>query len=136
MKTIIHAAAVAALFIGCAGLPQTSRTAVIHEVKFEDKMMPADLTVNVGDEIRWVNHRTLPVRIDIPGLKNGLLSCDRGFSNAFGSTREVTELDPGKSASLCFAQPVVLGYNARMKSAVPGGMAIEPGTLRAVAPTR
>jgi hypothetical protein len=54
------------LIAGCAGLPQTSRTAVIHEVKFEANLEPADLSVHVGDEIRWVNHRTLPVLIDIP----------------------------------------------------------------------
>ena len=40
------------LATGCAGLPQTSRTAIIHEVKFEGSLAPADLTVHVGDEIR------------------------------------------------------------------------------------
>ena len=34
-------------------------TAIIHEVKFEKTLEPSDLTVHVGDEIRWVNHRTL-----------------------------------------------------------------------------
>ena len=58
-----HWLAVAGLVLmtGCTSLPQTSRTAVIHDVKFEATLAPADLTVHVGDEIRWVNHRTLPV---------------------------------------------------------------------------
>jgi plastocyanin len=60
MRGMWVAAAGLVLATGCAGLPQTSRTAVIHDVKFEATLAPADLTVHVGDEIRWVNHRTLP----------------------------------------------------------------------------
>ena len=124
------------LATGCAGLPQTSRTAIIHEVKFEGSLAPADLTVHVGDEIRWVNHRTLPVLIDIPGLNAEMLSCDRGFSGMMGGVSELKELDPSKSASLCFSKPIVISDNARMKSADPGGMKIEPGTIRVVGPAQ
>ena len=120
------------LMTGCAGLPQTSRTAIIHEVKFEANLAPADLTVHVGDEIRWVNHRTLPVLIDIPGLNADMLSCDRGFTGMMGGVTELKELEPSKSASLCCSKPIVISYNARMKSADPGGMKIEPGTIRVV----
>ncbi|MEK6803290.1 MAG: hypothetical protein AABZ34_11565 [Nitrospirota bacterium] len=124
------------LLAGCAGLPQTTRTAVIHEVKFEEHMMPAELTVHVGDEVRWANHRTLPVLIDIPGLDADMLSCEREFSNIFGRAQELFELAPNKSASLCFNKAIVISYNARMRSAAPGGMQIEPGTIRVVAPTQ
>ena len=124
------------LLAGCAGLPQTTRTAVIHEIKFEEHMMPADLTVRGGDEVRWANHRTLPALIDIPGLDADVLSCERGFSNMFGRAQEVTELGPNQSASLCFNKAIVISYNARMRSAAPGGMQIEPGTIRVVAPTQ
>ncbi|MGC3974117.1 MAG: hypothetical protein QM771_07000 [Nitrospira sp.] len=120
------------LMTGCAGLPQTSRTAVIHDVKFEGALAPADLTVRAGDEIRWVNHRTLPVLIDIPGLNADMLSCNRGFTGMMGGVTELKELEPSKSASLCFSKPIVISYNARMRSADPGGMKIEPGTIRVV----
>lgn len=109
-EEIVVGVAAVALLAGCAGLPQTSRTAAIHEIKFEANLVPADLTVRVGDEIRWVNHRTLPVLIDIPGLNAEMLSCDRGFSNMFGTARELTELDPSKSVSLCFSKPIVISY--------------------------
>jgi len=105
-------------------------------VKFEKTLEPSDLTVHVGDEIRWVNHRTLPVLIDIPGLNAEMLSCDRGFSGMMGGVSELKELDPSKSASLCFSKPIVISYNARMRSADPGGMKIEPGTIRVVGPTQ
>ncbi len=124
------------LVTGCAGLAETTRTAVIHEVKCEENLTPADLTVRVGDEVRWVNHRTLPVRIDIPGLNKDMLSCERDFSNFMGMVGETTELSAGKSVSLCFSKGMVISYNARMKSAVPGGMVIQPGTIRVIGPTQ
>lgn len=136
MRNIWCASVAIALLAGCTSLPQTSRTAVIHEVKFEANLEPADLTVHVGDEIRWVNHRTLPVLIDIPGLSGEMLSCDRGFSGMMGGVSELKELEPSKSASLCFSKPIVISYNARMRSADPGGMKIEPGTIRVVAPAQ
>ncbi len=136
MRALLCAAVSMALVAGCTSLPQTSRTAVIHEVKFENSLAPADLTVHVGDEVRFVNHRTLPVLIDIPGLNADMMSCDRGFSGMMGGVRELTELDPSKSVSLCFGKPIVISYNARMRSADPGGMKIEPGTIRVVGPAQ
>lgn len=115
---------------GCSGLPEVTRTAVIHEVKLAEHMEPADLTVAAGDEVRWVNQRMLSARVEIPGLTKEMLSCDRGFTNVFGSVREVVELDSHETASLCFAKGMVISYNARMKSAGPGGIVIEPGTIR------
>lgn len=130
------ALAAVVLLAGCGSLPKTTRTAVIHEIKFEEHMMPAELTVHVGDEVRWANHRTLPVLIDIPGLDADMLSCEREFSNMFGRAQELFELGPNKSASLCFNKAIVISYNARMRSAAPGGMQIEPGTIRVVAPAQ
>ena len=136
MRNIWCASVAIALLAGCTSLPQTSRTAVIHDVKFEGALDPADLTVRVGDEIRFVNHRTLPVLIDIPCLNADMLSCDRGFTGMMGGVTELKELDPSKSASLCFSKPIVISYNARMRSADPGGMKIEPGTIRVVGPAQ
>ena len=136
MRGAVVALAGIVLATGCAGLPPTTRTAVIHEIKLETHLAPAELTVHVGDEVRWANHRTLSALIDIPGLKSEMLSCQRGFTNLFGSPRELTELDANESASLCFDRPIVISYNARMRSAAPGGMQIEAGTIRVVAPAQ
>ena len=57
--------------------------------------------MHVGDEIRWVNHRTLPVLIDIPGLNAEMLSCDRGSRACWAEMSELKELDPSK-APVCF----------------------------------
>ena len=122
------------LLAGCGSLPQATRTAVIHNIKFEEHMTPADLTIHVGDEVRWVNYRTLPVMIDIPGLNAEMLSCESGFSGMFGGVQEAAKLGANEGANLCFKSVIVISYNGRMRSAAPGGMQIEPGTIRVVAP--
>lgn len=136
MRGALITAAGLLMVTGCSGLPELTRTAVIHEVKIGEHMEPADLTVAAGDEVRWVNQRMLPARVEIPGLKEEMLSCERNFSNFFGRVREVAELSSHETASLCFAKGIVISYNARMKSAGPGGMAIEPGTIRVTGPTQ
>ena len=134
MRGVLMALVGMVLLAGCGSLPQATRTAVIYDIKFEEHMMPADLTIHAGDEVRWVNFRTLPVMIDIPGLNADMLSCESGFSGMFGGVQEVTKLGPNQSASLCFKTAIVLSYNGRMRSAAPGGMQIEPGTIRVVSP--
>lgn len=124
------------LVTGCAGLPETTRTAVIHEVKMAEHLAPADVTVRVGDEIRFVNQRMQPVRVEIPGLNAEMLSCQRNFSNFMGQVREVAVLSPNETANLCFSKGAVISFIARMTAAGPGGMAIEPGTIRVVGPTQ
>ena len=55
---------------GCTMLPETSRTAGIHDVTIEDSISPDNLLVQPGDEVRWINLRKLPVRVDIPTLRS------------------------------------------------------------------
>jgi plastocyanin len=118
------------LMAGCAGVPHTSRTGAIHDVKFEEHMMPSELQVQPGDEVRWVNHRTMPVRIDFLDGALNEVSCERGFSNFIGRRQESVSIDPNQSASVCFSKSGAVTYNARMESAVPGGKLIEPGMIR------
>lgn len=136
MRRTLFAIAGLLLVTGCTGMPETTRTSAIHEVNFEENLTPADLTVHVGDEVRWVNHRTLPVRIDIAGLNRDMLTCERNFSNFFGTLSETAEVAAGKTASLCFRRGMVINYNVRMESAVPGGMVIQPGTIRVAGPVQ
>ena len=65
-----------------------------------------------------------------------MLSCERNFSNVFGSPLEVAELPPSKSESLCFKKEITISYSTRMESVLPGGVQIEPGTIRVVGPTQ
>ena len=119
----------------CAG-PQYSRSGEIHTVNIEQDIHPADLIVNIGDEVRWVNHRTLPVQLDLVGDVHDGLSCERGFSNFLGMKAESTTIKANESAAACFSKVGVIKYNLRMDSALPGGKAITSGTVQVGDPTK
>ena len=114
---------------GCAGVSNTSRTGVIHEVRFEEHMTPANLRVQPGDEVRWVNQRSMPVTVEFLGDALDDVTCQRGFDNLIGRQQEMTTIHPNQSVSLCFGNPGMVTYNARMDSPVAGGQVIESGTI-------
>lgn len=117
------------LAASCAGVPSTSRTGAIHEVRFEDRMTPAELRVQPGDEVRWVNQRSMPVRVEFLGGALDDVTCQRGFDSWIGRQQEMTTIQPNQTVSLCFGNPGTVTYNARMDSAVAGGKMIESGTI-------
>ncbi len=121
--------------MACAG-PQTSRSGEIHTVKIELEPEPADVVVNIGDEVRWINVRTLPVRLDLVGDAHKTFSCQRGFSNFLGMKREYAVIDPNESVAACFSKVGVIKYNLRMESALPGGRAIKSGSVQVGDPTK
>lgn len=116
--------------VGCASVANTSRTGVIHDVTFEERMTPANLRVQPGDEVRWVNQRTNNVTVEFLGDALDDVTCREGFSSLIGRRQEEATIQPNKSASLCFATAGTVTYNARMDSAVAGGQMIESGTIR------
>ena len=125
--------AVLLLAVACAG-PQTTRTGTVQDIKIAEGAEPPELTVNPGDEVRWINVRTLPLRVDLVGVKPEDLACERGFSNFFGMIQESATINPNESASACFVKAGAVKYNLRMESALPGGKSIVPGVIQ-VGPT-
>jgi plastocyanin len=114
---------------GCAGVSSTSRTGVIHDVRFEEHMTPANLRVQPDDEVRWVNQRSMPVTVEFLGDALDDVTCQRGFDNLIGRQQEMATIQPNQSVSLCFGNPGTVTYNARMDSPVAGGQMIESGTI-------
>ncbi len=128
---------VPSLILGLIGLsacamstPSTTRSGEIHDVKIEEGLTPAVLTVGIGDEVRWINHRSSDVRIDFLDGALDDVSCQRGFTNWMGMQKESTTVGANKSASLCFVKAAVIDYNVRMDSALPGGKQIVRGEVR------
>ncbi|MDO9116563.1 MAG: hypothetical protein Q7U39_01280 [Nitrospira sp.] len=117
------------LAAACAG-PMTTRTGAVHDIRVAEGPEPADLVVNPGDEVRWVNSRTLPLRVDLVNVNSEDVSCQHGFSNLFGMYRELATIEPNGTASACFSKAGVVQYNLRMDSALPGGRKIVPGIIR------
>lgn len=141
MKTVLiikHAAMFAALLTiagcatmaGTAGIADSSRTGTIHDVVFEERMTPVNLRVRTGDEIRWVNQRSTPVKLEF--LEDALddVVCQSGFSSLLRRQQESATIKPNESASLCFGKVGTITYNARMDSPVAGGQIIESGRIR------
>lgn len=121
--------AVALLASACAH-PPTTRSGAVHDIRIIEGPDPADLIINAGDEVRWVNARSLPLRVDLVGVKHEDLSCERGFSNIVGTVQETATVKPNESASACFTKAGVINYNLRMESPLPGGEKIASGVVR------
>ena len=137
INNVGYGLAVPSLLLGLIGLsacamldPPTTRSGEIREVKIEEVIIPATLAVGIGDEVRWVNHRRLPVRIDFLGKELDEVSCQRGFTNWIGMMKESATVGGGESASLCFSKAGVITYNVGMDSALPGGKQIALGEVR------
>jgi plastocyanin len=129
--TLSKGGAIAAILlfgVACSSMPDTSRSGQIRDVKImEATLEPAELTVRAGDEIRWLNYRTKPVRIIFLDKLDDTVSCDRGFR---GSGLNDTTIKPSKAAGLCFGKPGEYRYTARMEAEVTGGEIPVSGTVR------
>ena len=132
MKTFytVALAGLIMMLVGCASLPQTTRTGEIHQIGIEQDLSPVEITVKVGEEVRWVNSRSMDSRIDfLPAtLKN--LSCQKGFRDFMGRMQESVSLKPNESASLCFSMAMEVKYNVRMDAGVPGREKTVSGMIR------
>ena len=110
--------------------PQTTRTGEIRDVTVEEGLAPATMHARIGDEVRWVNYRTLPVKIEF--IYNDLdgASCHRGFTNVIGMMTASITVEAHKSASVCFSKTGVIPYTVRMESSLPSGEQIVKGEIR------
>ena len=64
---------------GCASLPQTTRTGEIHQIEIGEYLLPSDISVKVGEEVSWINTRSLDSRIDFFTLYFEELSFQKVF---------------------------------------------------------
>lgn len=118
-----------ATLAGTAGIADSTRTGAIHDVVFEERMVPAGLQVKVGDEVRWVNRRSTEVKLEFLEGSLDKVVCQSGFSSLLRRQQESTTIKPNQSASLCFGRADTVRYNARLDSPVAGGQLIESGSI-------
>jgi hypothetical protein len=100
---------------GCMSAPALSVHNAIHYVRIERTLSPWDLTVRVGDEIRWVNLTGFPVTIFFD-VGPSAVSCRDGFRKA----PLVAKVAPDDFISLCAKQPGLFSYAVRLKTSGPG----------------
>lgn len=101
---------------GLTAVPEVSRTAKVQDVRIGlTDVSPAEASVNVGDELRFINDRADPVRIILIDAGKSI-ACKRGFT---GSVDQQADINPGESASFCFEKGGTAKYMVRSK---PHGM--------------
>jgi len=118
------------LGMGCAmSIPNTSRTGSIHDITIEQEILPVEASANIGDEVRFVNHRTAAVKVIFLEGDLDKVSCQRGF-RSMGVMREAAKIAPGDAASICFNKPGFYSYTVRITENVPGGETIRSGSIQ------
>jgi plastocyanin len=108
-------------------MPTMTRTGHVKEVVITEDVSPQALTVNAGDEIRWINERQGNVRVVFLDPVTEMLSCQRNFG---GSINEyAAELGPNETASACFKKPGEIKYVVRAQSLASAGLQNMAGAL-------
>jgi hypothetical protein len=96
-------------FAACHHLPESTRDGNTKEVFIHERSTFGVLQINAGDEMRWTNRRSVPVRITILDYVLNNLVCRRNFSGHYYSGAD-TDLLPKENASLCFREPGIVRY--------------------------
>ena len=90
---------------------QPKLTGTVRYFNIRTDIAPRQLIVQIGDEIRWQNLNSEPVRLRL--LEEGnptRLECGKGFSQ-FGVAQDTVTIAPLQYASLCFGKPGTVRFN-------------------------
>jgi plastocyanin len=118
----IHYLGVALLFVlGCQAVPTVTRTGDVKDIIIGDDLSSREIAVNTGDEVRWINKRTQPVRvIFLDAVLDKQLSCKNNVGGWI-TPSDTAKLDKNEAASVCFRDPGYFRYIVRMESAKTTG---------------
>ena len=113
---------VALLFVlGCQAVPTVTRTGDVKDIIIGDDLSSREITVNTGDEVRWINKRTQPVRvIFLDAVVDKQLSCKNNVGG-WMTPSDTAKLGKNETASACFRDPGYFRYIVRMESALTTG---------------
>lgn len=118
-----------------SSLPTMTRTGQVTDVVILEDAPPATVTVNPGDEIRWVNKRQGVAQVVFMDPVMDRLSCERNFDSSMKQPdrqRYTANLNTNDSASVCFSRSGQVKYVIRATSQnVPSGETSEvPGLIQ------
>ena len=117
MKPIQYLGVALLLLAGCQGTPTVTRSGDVKDIIVGDNLTSGEVAVNPGDEVRWVNKRTAPVRIVfLDPMSDKQLSCKNNFGGLM-TPSDTAKLATNESASVCFRDPGYYRYTVRMESA-------------------
>ena len=117
MKPIQYLGVALLLLTGCQGTPTVTRSGDVKDIIVGDNLTSGEVAVSPGDEVRWVNKRTAPVRIVfLDPMSDKQLSCKNNFGGLM-TPSDTAKLATNESASVCFRDPGYYRYTVRMESA-------------------
>lgn len=130
MNPIRYLGAALLLVMGCQGMPTVTRTGDVKDVIIGDNLASGDIVVNPGDEVRWVNKRTAPVRIVlIDTVSDKQVSCKSNFGGVI-TPGDTAQLAMNETASICFRDAGTFRYTVRMESAKTTGEINVSGVIK------
>ncbi|MEK6761974.1 MAG: hypothetical protein AABY96_04585 [Nitrospirota bacterium] len=116
--------------LGCQGTPTVTRSGDVKDIIIGDNLSSGEVTVSPGDEVRWVNKRTAPVRvIFLDPVADRQLSCQNNFGGMM-TPSNTAKLGMNETASACFRDPGYFRYTVRMESANMTGERNVPGVIK------
>jgi plastocyanin len=114
---------------GCESTPSATRTGGVRDIVIGDKLFAAQVSVNPGDEVRWVNTRRVPVRIVfLNPVSDKQLSCKNNFGGVL-TPSGTANLATNQTASACFQNPGSYPYIVRMEGTLTTGEILVPGII-------
>ncbi len=130
MNPIRYLSLAAVFVLSCQGMPTVTRTGDVKDVIIGDNLASGEITVNPGDEIRWVNKRGAPVRVIlIDPVSDKQVSCKSGFGGWLTSS-DTAQLTTNEAASICFRDAGTFRYTVRMGSARTAGELNVSGVIK------
>src|SRR6185295_11784068 len=121
MNPIPYLGVVLLFVLGCQAVPTVTRTGDVKDIIIGDDLSSREIAVNTGDEVRWINKRTQPVRvIFLDAVLDKQLSCKNNVGG-WMTPSDTARLDKNETASACFRDPGYFRYIVRMESALTTG---------------
>jgi plastocyanin len=116
--------------LGCQATPTVTRTGDVKDIIIGDDLAAAETSVNPGDEVRWVNKRTQPVRlVFIDPVSDKQLSCKNNIGG-WMTPNDTARMATNETASACFRDAGQFRYTVRMESALTTGEINVPGVIK------
>jgi plastocyanin len=121
MNPILYLGVALLFVLGCQGTPTVTRTGDVKDIIIGDNLSSGETVVNTGDEVRWINKRTQPVRvIFLDPVSDKQLSCKNNVGG-WMTPSDTAQLGKNETASVCFRDPGYFRYIVRMESAKTTG---------------
>ena len=121
MNQISYLGVALLLVLGCQSTPTVTRTGDVKDIIIGDDLSSKEIAVNTGDEVRWINKRTQPVRVVfLDPVSDKQLSCKNNVGG-WMTPSDTAQLGKNETASACFRDPGFFRYIVRMESALTTG---------------